>query len=175
MSEKKKSLTKKSKIVIGVSVVAAVIIIVSAIFIIFTGNSSYKLYNSVMLQLMPESITSEDGVEFFVKENPKYDGGKTPEEEQFIFYFKNGDKEVDLPGGVFTDAEGNKSVVSFGFVKMALEKLNTIKTVFKVVIAVMVVVLVAIGIYLWYKSWCRREDEQKKLLYGDSKANKKKN
>ena len=76
---------------------------------------------------------------------------------------------------MFTDAEGNKSVVSFGFVKMALEKLNTIKTVFKVVIAVMVVVLVAIGIYLWYKSWCRREDEQKKLLYGDTKANKKKN
>lgn len=175
MSEKKKSLTKKSKIVIGVSVVAAVIIIVSAIFIIFTGNSSYKLYNSVMLQLMPESITSEDGVEFFVKENPKYDGGKTPEEEQFIFYFKNGDKEVDLPGGVFTDANGNKSAVSVGFATLALEKLNTIKTVFKVVIAVMVVLLVVVGIYLWYKSWCRREDEQKKLLYGDTKANKKKN
>lgn len=175
MSEKKKSLTKKSKIVIGVSVVAAVIIIVSAIFIIFTGNSSYKLYNSVMLQLMPESITSEDGVEFFVKENPKYDGGKTPEEQQFIFYFMNGDKEVDLPGGVFTDANGNKSAVSVGFATLALEKLNTIKTVFKVVIAVMVVVLVAIGIYLWYKSWCRREDEQKKLLYGDTKTNKKKN
>lgn len=175
MSEKKKSLTKKSKIVIGVSVVAAVIIIVSAIFIIFTGNSSYKLYNSVMLQLMPESITSEDGVEFFVKENPKYDGGKTPEEEQFIFYFKNGDKEVDLPGGVFTDANGNKSAVSVGFATLALEKLNTIKTVFKVVIAVMVVLLVVVGIYLWYKSWCRREDEQKKLLYGDTKTNKKKN
>lgn len=175
MSEKKKSLTKKSKIVIGVSVVAAVIIIVSAIFIIFTGNSSYKLYNSVMLQLMPESITSEDGVEFFVKENPKYDGGKTPEEQQFIFYFMNGDKEVDLPGGVFTDANGNKSAVSVGFATLALEKLNTIKTVFKVVIAVMVVLLVVVGIYLWYKSWCRREDEQKKLLYGDTKANKKKN
>lgn len=175
MSEKKKSLTKKSKIVIGVSVVAAVIIIVSAIFIIFTGNSSYKLYNSVMLQLMPESITSEDGVEFFVKENPKYDGGKTPEEEQFIFYFKNGDKEVDLPGGVFTDANGNKSAVSVGFATLALEKLNTIKTVFKFVIAVMVVLLVVVGIYLWYKSWCRREDEQKKLLYGDTKTNKKKN
>ena len=46
------------------------------------------------------------------------------------------------------------------------EKLSKFKVVSSKIIPVIVLVVVALLIYLWFRSWCKREDARMEALYG---------
>lgn len=172
MEKIKKRLTKKAKAAIAILVAAAVIAAGCGLFAFFTSSNSYALYNKVLLSLMPESI-EHNGLTFYVKPNPDYNAKESPESDQFIYYFMAKEKEIDLPGGVYTDVDKNKTLISAGFYVKAMEQLNKIKSAVHIVIGVMAFIVVAVLIYIWYKLWCRREEKEKALLYGNKPKKKK--
>lgn len=173
MEKIKKKLTKKTKIVIIVSVVVAIVAASCGLIAFLNSDSSNSLYNKAALALMPESLEREDlGVVFYVKANPEYVANEKTGELQFICYFMNGNEEVELPGGIFTTVDGEKVAVLVGFMLKAQQKITTIKNIAFGVLAAVALAGIGIAIYYSYRVWSKNQDNVKKELYGD-KNNKK--
>ncbi|MCM1114457.1 MAG: hypothetical protein NC397_03075 [Clostridium sp.] len=160
----KMSKSKKKKII--AFSVAGVIIVAAVILISVFQNA---IYSQGLYTLMPKSQVStlSDGSEVtvYVKQNPDYNPmGSAPPLEAFEFYYidENGN-EVNIE-----DAEGfeyNISDYQTAFVLFAGQKMQTIKSVATPIIVVLVVAILAVCIFLWFKSWSRRQDEEKARKY----------
>lgn len=171
----KKKLSKKVKIIITFIVVIAVIL--SGIIIVRTNETA--VYTYVMYTLMPKTISAEEmhnNFDLSVRLNKNFDP-KTQDSqplEAFEYYYtdpKTG-KEVVVGGTENVLINGDEVPAYLGFVIKAKMNLETIKSVLTRIAIVLVVILIAGVIVIWFKVWSKKEDEQKARLYKNSKNKK---
>ena len=156
-NKEKRKLLKWQKICISLACVFVFISIFcfAAVKITSADVFNSKFYTKAVLALMPEKISTEDTLgneyTFYVEEN------------------EDGEKEkvyIDSEKGNFVAGDGQNLLVSIGFFTSGLTTLRKIQKGMKIVVGVSIAGLVAVGIYVWYKDFCRREDERKAEVYG---------
>lgn len=169
-------LTKKMKVLIA-SIVVILLIAVTAI-VYFTN--SVAINNYVLYMFMPKTITGEQmdtNYDLHVRLNEKYDADTQSNQplEAYEYYYTDpqSGEEVVITGAKDAEINGEKVPIYLGFLIEAKNNLDTFTSIFSKVIAVLVVVLIAVGIVLWYKSWSRREDEAKAKTYKANNRAKK--
>lgn len=187
MSEKeKRKLLKWQKVCIGLVCVFAFISIFCFVAVKMTSADVFdaKFYTKAALALMPEKISTEDELgnkyTFYVEENKEYNEKEDPNNpiNAFSFYYftenEDGTKEkvyIDSEKGNFIAGDGQNLLVSMGFFTGGLNVLRKIQKGLKIAAGISIAGLIVVGIYVWYKDFCRREDERKAEIYG--KKNKK--
>ena len=76
-------------------------------------------------------------------------------------------KKVDLSWDkAYTGSKGTKFTPNVWFMIQSGEKLSKFKGVSSKVIPIIVLVVVVLLIYLWFRSWCKREDARMEAMYG---------
>lgn len=180
-NKEKRKLLKWQKICISLACVFAFISIFcfAAVKITSADVFNSKFYTKAVLALMPEKISTEDTLgneyTFYVEENKEYNEKEDPDNpiNAFSFYYytenEDGEKEkvyIDSEKGNFVAGDGQNLLVSIGFFTSGLTTLRKIQKGMKIVVGVSMAGLVAVGIYVWYKDFCRREDERKAEVYG---------
>ena len=156
---KNKMEPKKKKITI-----AAVIIGIIAVIAILIGINQ----TAIMSDIKP----TVDGVkvEFFVYKNKDFNQFKdknTPLKAFGYYYIDENGKKVDLSWDkAYTGSKGTKFTPNVWFMIQSGEKLSKFKGVSSKVIPIIVLVVVVLLIYLWFRSWCKREDARMEAMYG---------
>lgn len=162
---KKKMEPKKKKITI-----AAVIVGIIAVIAILIGINHTAIMSGINYAFMPKSITPDFGVEFYVYKNKDFNQFKdkdTPLKAFGYYYIDENGKKVDLSWDKsYTAANGEPFTPSLFFMIQAGENLSKFKDVSSKIIPIIVLVVVALLIYLWFRSWCKREDARMEALYG---------
>ena len=174
---------KKKKITVAGIIVGIVAVIAILIGVNHTAIMSYLTYAFMPKKLEP----TVDGyqMEFHVYKNKEYNQFKDKETplKAFGFYYIDSDgKKVDLGwDGAYTGAKGTKFTPNIWFLMKAQENKTTFQNKANKVIPFVVIILVVLIIYLWFKNWCKREDKRMEQLYGkkedrhnNSNGNKKK-
>lgn len=173
---KKKMNPKKKKITI-----ASIVIGIIAIIAILIGVNHTQIMSDLTYSMMPKSLTPVvDGQEvtFFVYKNRDFNqfkDKKTPLKAFGFYYLDGNGKNIDLSWDkAYTGANGTKFTPNVWFMMKANEKLTKVKSAASKVIPIVVILVVILLIYLWFKNWCKREDERMEALYG-KKEDKHKN
>lgn len=171
----KAKLSKKTKQIIAI---VLVLVIVVGLFAGYKINET-AINNEFLYKFMPESQVSElsDGSKLtvYVEKDPDYkaeDNNDSPFAALVFYYLDDNNEKVIIDEN--SDLEYTRAEYQMAFAMAAGEKVQNIKKVITPVFAVIIAVLVIIGIALWFKSFCRREDEAKQKKYSN-KNNKKKN
>lgn len=171
MSEKnKKALSQGAKKGITIGVIFVLIIAILSAGLIYLNVNGGKAYSKLIIACMPHNITGEDNgkkIDFYVEYNKDYNP-KTDEplKAYQTYYFDDNGKRIDLPNGFYKSRTAEMQVI-LGFFYKAQEKITALKNVVYVVIALLILAAVAVIIYLWYKSWCRRQEKKKKFYLRD--------
>ena len=157
---KKKMEPKKKKITI-----ASVIVGIIAVIAILIGINQTAIMSDINYAFMPKSITpTVDGVqvEFFVYKNKDFNQFKdknTPLKAFGYYYIDENGKKVDLSWDkAYTVSKGTKFTPNVWFMIQSGQKLSKFKGVSSKVIPIIVLVVVVLLIYLWFRSWCKRDD-----------------
>ncbi len=155
-------------------IIACVLIIVLFCFgVAITATSNTKLgnddlrskiYTKVIIAALPHSITGSDNgkeVTFYMDYNKDYDSEKDEPLKQYLPYYFEGDKRIDLPDGVYVSpTTGKEMQVTIGFFLRGANKLKVLSSVFKVLIAILIVGSIALIIFLSYLIWCYKQDKK---------------
>lgn len=174
--KKRKTVTdpKRKKGLIAGIVLAVFVILIGVGSLIIHNQGSYSIYNKLVVAMAPDKI-EDYGKTFYLKVNPKYDQKTAPSEPMFICYYldENG-KEVDLPGGAYTE-NGENGQVLIAFLGKAVEKVTAIQKTAKIVFGILIAILICVLIYIWYRWDTRNEERQKLAAHGGKEMDKKKN
>lgn len=161
--------------------IIAMFIVASIVIAIGVGISTIDSYkaganatNGFIDMLMPKSIEGTEeggsaGLIFYREKNEDFDVEKDEPLAAFKYYMLSDDgKKLYLDDGMYYPPEyymENSKVepvaVYLGFYFKMYENLQTFNKVLKIVVAIICVALAAGLIYIWYRLWCRREDERK--------------
>lgn len=159
-------------------VMAFVVAIVIALIVGITTIDSYKaganVTNAFTDMLMPKSIqgTADGGAEgmtFYREKNKDYDIDNDEPLAAFNYYTltENGEKHY-LDGGMyyppeyyFENSTAEPVAVYLGFYFRLMQNLQVFKNVMTVIVSILCLAICAGLIYIWYRSWCRREDARK--------------
>lgn len=171
------------KIYKGIIAIVFIISIIIAMVVGIVTTDNYvveaKTTNGLINLLMPDSITGGaeadhvSGMTFYREKNKDYNPIKDEPISAFNYYYKTDEgKRIDLENGVFYPAdfynEAKKGQVQpvyvfAGFYFKAYENWKVVKRVVGTVITLVCLAIVGVFIYLWYLSWCKREDAKKEL------------
>lgn len=182
MNENKKKLTTKSKIVI--SIAAVFFAIVTAVVIVACTSNlpiSSALHYYV---LMPHEIESEMESGHTLKmgavisrEYSRKDIKNSPLLAfKYYYYDLNGEKH-DVDSLDTFDLAGEKIEPSLIFSIATMQRISEIKSVLSKIIPVAIILVIVLLIFVWYRVWSIREDQQKERKnkkHNNSKKNKKK-
>lgn len=176
-SKEKKPLTKKQKKGIKIGVIIAVIAALLAGGIVFINHDNSKLYSKIVVAFMPKSMVCEDNgreIKFYIEENKDYNPEKDePIAAWNVYYFDEVGNRTDLPDGHYQTTTANMQL-TIGFLLEAEQNFHILGNVLSVILALIIIAVIGFLIYLWYKSWCRREDKKRELLkQAEKKLNKK--
>ncbi|MGN0521586.1 MAG: hypothetical protein ACI4IQ_02985 [Eubacterium sp.] len=162
-----KSKKKRNKIIIAVTAVVLIIAVVAAS--IAANETAFK--TKMTMLLMPNSLTTvldDKEITFYVRENKEFNA-KTDESQPLsafeFYYYDDDNNEVNLGSDGAYKTETGKIMPSLLFLLKTNERINKIKSAVPAVIAVAAVIVVAILIVLWYKSWCKRQENEKNRKY----------
>lgn len=173
----KKSLNKKTKSIIAILVVVAVII--SGAIIIKTNETA--VYTYALYTLMPKTVSAEDmntDCDISVRLNKNFDAKKQASQplEAFEYYYTDpqSGEEVVVGGTENAVINGEQVPVYLGFIIRAKMNLETMKDIMAKITLAIVAILIVVGIIVWFKVWSKKEDEQKAKIYKNSKSRNKK-
>lgn len=182
MSDRIKKTHRLSKKGIIAIVIAAVLVVAVAVASVYVSNNKVKVYSDILYILMDKERPAEDnsGRIMHIRKtsdfNPK-DEGVTMLDAFEIYYNDDSGKEYvfkvndKIPSD---DQQIGADLVILAFEASALQKVNTIKSVaVKAVIVIAVVAVIGL-IFLWYKLWSKKEDEEKAKRIAKSSQNQKK-
>lgn len=170
MEKEKKTMTKATKKVITVGVIIALIIAILTGGLVALNSNQSKVYSKLVIAMMPKTITGNDNgkkIDFYIEYNKDYN----PETDEPLkayntyYYDANGKKKI-LPNGFYESPTAEMQVL-IGFFYKAQEKMNSIKNVIYVTMALLALAICALIIYLWYKSWCKRQEKKKNFYLRD--------
>lgn len=177
MSDVKKKISKKGKILIAVAVLLLAVVITSVVVI--STNQTY-FSTRITYALMPKSLVAETkagDVEFFVRLNDDYDANaqsSTPLQAFEYYYYDKDGKEIDLGPDGYYDDEGEQLSMSLIFSYKAGEKLATLKSVLSKVGWVLATVVFVGLIVIWFFVWSKKQDMEKEQKYGNKNNSAKK-
>jgi uncharacterized protein YxeA len=163
---------------------AIILVFITALIIASVVGVSTMNYNNVagasntfLGLLMDDQITdnTEDsdtyGMTFYREKNEDYNADEDQPIDAFKYYYLDSDNNKQyLTEGVYyppeyyfvdEDVDVSPVFVYLGFYTTAFQKIQVLKNVAKVIIAVVALAVAAGFIYLWYRSWCRRQAIQK--------------
>ena len=162
MDPKKKKLT-----------IAGIIVGVIAVIAILIGVNYTAIVSDLTYSFMPKKLEpTVDGyqMEFYVYRNKEFNqfkDKKTPLKAYGFYYIDENGKKVDLGwDGAYTGVKGTKFTPNIWFLMKAQEKRTTVQNKVNKVIPFVVIVVIILILYLWFKSWCKREDKRMQQLYG---------
>lgn len=174
MEKENKKLTKKAKGLIALGVALCVVII--GVIVYFTNSTAINNY--VLYMFMPKTITASEintNYDLGVRLNEDYDAKKQKSQplEAFEYYYTDPEtgKEVVVKGADNAKINGEDVPIYLGFLIRAKTNMNSFKSILSKVLLVVVPVLIAVGIVLWFKAWSKKQDEEKQMKY---KSNNKK-
>ncbi len=161
--------SRKNKIKI-ISIITAVVLLI-AISVTFVCLNLTLVETKVTMLLMPNSLTTAfDGKEvtFYARENknfnPKTDASQPLSAFEFYYYDDNG-KEVNLGYDGLYKTKTQDIMPSFLFLIKTNERVNNIKNALPKIVVVLIFIFIIVLIVLWYKSWVKRQDMEKKKKY----------
>lgn len=181
---------KTYKLIIAMTIFASIIIaLIVGISLVGSYTIQAEATNSILNLVMDKEITDTNkdsvsyGMTFYCEKNKDYNPKEDMPIDAFKYYYLDEDgKRIDLSEGMYfpasyysdeKDAKKDVVYVCIGFYQTALENLQTVKKVMKIVVAVFSCLMVVAFIYVWYRIWSKREDEkaemQKKLKESTSK------
>lgn len=173
MDNVKKKRTKK----ITVAVLVIVVVIGGIIAVALNRDLiESRLLYMVMPDHIDATVNEDIPLTLYKRLNTDFD----PKEDEaiyfmeFYYYDKDGN-EVSIPGNGKLIYEGvdNGSPYAYFFIK-SIDNINHIKSIAKIVGAV-IAVLLAVGlILLWFFLWSKRQDAEKEKKYGGKKTPKSK-
>lgn len=167
---KKKALTDTTKKIIKIAVSFLVIIGVLVGSLAYVSANQAKVSSKLIIACMPKSITGYDNgtkIDFYVEYNKDYnDETDDPIRAFNTYYFDKDGKRHDLPGGRYQSPTQDMQVV-VGFFYKAQENIKILKNVIYVIIALVCLAVGVFLIYLWYKSWCKRQEKKKNFYLRD--------
>lgn len=159
------------KTTIAVFIIAAIVMGLFAGLIIINNENASEIPNRVVNILMDKEITSTETIDgeylTFTREvNKDYNSEKDEPMAAFKYYVVNKDgSKTELKDGLYYPAsyydksrDVSPVAVNIGFYTTILPKVNAVKNVLSVIVAMAVVLLIAYIIYAWYHSWCKRQD-----------------
>lgn len=164
-----------------VFIITIAIALTVAIVTIDSYSAEAYFTNKFLDVLMDDEITSDDLIDgrittFGREVNEDYDANEDQPIEAFKYYYYDGNgTRIDLtdgnyyPSGYAIDEDVTPIPVYLGFYYTALTKLQIVKNVLRVIIAIIILAVIAFIIYLWYRSWCKRQDRAKELRKVDIK------
>lgn len=158
-------------------IVIAIALIVGKVTINSYSTEAY-FTNSFLNILMDKEITSVEEINgrhiTFTREiNKDFDAKKDQPIDAFIYYSisEDGKTKNKLDHGMFYPAEYYKKdskvtpvFVAAGFLLSAQKNLEVLSNVLTVVAVLIALAFIALLIYLWYRSWCKREDKRQAML-----------
>lgn len=157
---------KKGIIAIVVAVVLAIAVLATSLYV---SNNKVKVYSDVIYMLMEKEKAAEDGSGrvFHIRKNAEFNSKDKNASilDAFEIYYndENGNEIVYKTDDMVLsdDQEIGADLVILTFTTSAIKKFNTVKSI-AVIVAIVIAVLVVIGlIFLWYKIWSKKEDEEK--------------
>lgn len=165
-----KERTKKEKKVIGLGI-ALLVLLVLTVGVRQAIIKSSSFYNAYYYMIMPKSIETvfdEKDLTLYIEQNKDFDKTKNePLEAYKVYYFEDNDaskKKVYLKNGTTLKGEKEESnLMVLQFLTSATITDNIIRNIIDKAIIVLCVLGACYLIYLWYLSWCRREDKKKEL------------
>lgn len=163
-------------------VVSIIIALVVGISTISSERDSYiaqaNVTNTFIDIFMPSSITdpADDdtctaGMTFFCERNKEYDAVKDQPIDAFKYYYETSKGEkIYLEEGVYYSPEyymentqpgfATSAAVYVAFYHQAVTNINVFVNALKIVLSILGVLVFCALIYIWYRSWSRREDER---------------
>jgi hypothetical protein len=167
VKKEKKPLTKKAKKMITVGVILAVIAGLLVGGICYINANITSVSNKLVIAFMPKPITGNDNnkeITFYIEENKDFDEENDEPIDAFnTYYYDDNGERVDLYQGQYKSSTADMQVI-IGFFYMAQQNLNVFKNAMSIVLAVIILVAIAFCIYLWYRSWCKRQDKKQARL-----------
>ncbi len=132
-------------------------------------RETYQCYPSY--ETIGEAIgKTKNTVMNFVYKNKDFNQFKdknTPLKAFGYYYIDENGKKVDLSWDkAYTGSKGTKFTPNVWFMIQSGQKLSKFKSVSSKVIPIIVLVVVVLLIYLWFRSWCKREDARMEAMYG---------
>lgn len=162
--------TNVSKVgVIVTSVILAVLIAISAFFVVVFSAQPYELkdgkldvykltssiYTKMIVAAMPDSIHDEDtGIDFYVEVNDDYDYHyDEPIEQYSVYYYNDNNEKTYLYDGVYEDNNynlNNKNAKNalMGFFIAGMNKIKKIKVVVTIILVLLIIAILALLILL---------------------------
>ena len=155
--------TNVSKVgVIVTSVILAVLIAISAFFVVVFSAQPYELkdgqldvykltssiYTKMIVAAMPDSIHDDDtGIDFYVEVNDE------PIEQYSVYYYNDNNEKTYLYDGVYEDNNynlNNKNAKNalMGFFIAGMNKIKKIKVVVTIILALLIIAILALLILL---------------------------
>lgn len=142
-----------------------------------TFTAQANATNGFLTLVMPKHIDAIDqtgegaytnGMTFYREKNKDYKPKEDEPVRAFNYYYLTEDgKRIDLENGNYYPPEyydETKDVspvpVYLGFYIKAMDNIKIVKNVIKVIVGIVVVALIFFGIYVWYLSWRKREEER---------------
>lgn len=169
-------LTKKIKALIAV--IVAVVVIIAGVIVVQMNETAVSTY--VLYALMPKTLKAEEintdydiSVRLSKDFDPKTDDMQPLEAFEYYYTDPETGEEVVIGGTETTEIDGNDVPVYLGFVIKAGMNRNTIKDVMAKVGIVLVILLIAGAIVVWFKIWSKKEDEKKIAFKNNHKKKKK--
>jgi hypothetical protein len=162
-------------IIAVVFVISIAIALVVGIVTIDSYSADAYFTNKFLDVLMDDEITSQEAIDgrvttFGREVNKDYDPNEDQPIEAFNYYYYDGaGNRIDLPDGNYypsgyaVSSDVQPIPVYLGFYTTALQRVQIIKNVLKVLCAIIVVALIAFIIYVWYRSWCKRQEKAQEL------------
>lgn len=159
------------KTTIAVFIISAIIMGLFACLVIINNENPSEIPNRVVNILMDKEITSTEEIDgeyltFSREVNKDYNPEKDEPMAAFKYFIVNKDgSKTELKDGLYYPAsyyDKKKDVspvaVNIGFYATILPKVNAVKNVLTVIVAMAAVLIFAYIIYAWYHSWCKRQD-----------------
>lgn len=172
MSDKKekKQLSATAKKGIRIGVIFVVIIAILSSVLVYLNTNHNKAYSKLIIACMPHNITGNDNgkeIDFFVEYNKDYNPkSDAPLKAYQVYYKDDNGKKIILPDGHYKSRTADMQVL-MGFFYKAQQKIDVYKNVVYVLITLLVLAGIAVLIYFWYKSWCKRQEKKKNFYLRD--------
>ncbi|MDE5984899.1 MAG: hypothetical protein K2H13_06580 [Eubacterium sp.] len=168
---------KKKKIKI-ISILAAILVVIIVLSSVIAANQ-FRIKSELLYYVMPDSIEMElnndSMLELYKRKNENYDY-KTQKDNplaafEFYYYDENGDEVVvngDNPIMIDGEVQGAPTMA---FILSSSDKLNHIKKVATIVSCLVILIITVALIFIWYRVWCKKQDEEKERKYGRKNEN----
>ena len=165
---KQKTKQQKFATVTGIVILILLVITIGARLAISPHSPLYRNYALMIMPNSVDTVFEDKDLTLYIEKNKKFDDSKNQPLEAFsVYYYEDNDSSKDkiyLKNGSTLKGEKEESnLMVLQFLGNATITDSIIKNVLSKIFIVLCILLACWLIYIWYLSWCAREDRKKAL------------